>query len=234
MSTGSHRADADRVRTDIAEAPVGGTRLVLASASPRRRILLDQLGLRFVVRSADVDETPAPGEPAAALAVRLATAKAAAVVGRDEVAIAADTVVAVDDELLGKPVDAEDARRMLRLLSGRTHQVTTGVAVHVRPGPRPEDAPAARNPGERSATVAVVTDVSFVDLPPEDIDWYVGTGEPLDKAGAYGLQGVGGHLIRGIVGSPTNVIGLPLAETAELAASLGVDLARFRRPGPTS
>lgn len=193
-------------------------RLVLASASPRRRILLEGLELAFEVRTADLDEEPLPEEQAEALAVRLAAEKAAAVARRGEVVIAADTVVAIDGTLLGKPVDPEDAARMLSLLSDRTHQVTTGVAVRV-----------VADGEVREATTAVATDVRFVALDDPDIDWYVGTGEPMDKAGAYGLQGVGGHLIRSVSGSPTNVIGLPLAETIELAKRVGIDLRRFRR-----
>jgi septum formation protein len=202
--------------------------LVLASASPRRRILLEGLALDFEVRTADLDESPRPDETAAALAVRLAGEKAAAVVGPGEVAIAADTVVAIDGVLLGKPSDPDDARRMLGMLSDRTHQVTTGVAVHLHPSGR-DGAGGTRRDRAQTGTRAVVTDVRFVALSTDDIDWYVGTGEPLDKAGAYGLQGVGGHLIRSVQGSPTNVIGLPLAETIELAGSIGVDLRRFRR-----
>jgi septum formation protein len=195
-------------------------RLVLASASPRRRTLLEGLTLDFEVRTADLDETPEPGETAENLAVRLAGEKAAAVIRPGEVAIAADTVVAVDGHLLGKPADPDDARRMLRLLSDRTHQVTTGVAVQV-----------VADDEVRQATTAVITEVTFVALSDDDLEWYVATGAPFDKAGGYGLQGVGGHLIRAVTGSPTNVIGLPLAETLELAERVGVDLRRFRRPG---
>jgi septum formation protein len=203
---------------DDARAEPDGVRLVLASASPRRRILLDGLDLDFEVRTADLDEAPRPGEQATALALRLAGEKAAAVARAGEVAIAADTVVALDGVLLGKPADPDEARRMLELLSDRTHEVTTGVAVR-----------AVTGDGVRQGTVAVVTEVRFAPLRADDIDWYVATGEPMDKAGAYGLQGVGGHLIRSVAGSPTNVIGLPLAETIELAESVGVDLRQFRR-----
>lgn len=192
-------------------------RLVLASGSPRRQELLAGLGVAFTVRVADVDETPLPGEAVEPLVVRLAREKAAAVAEPGAVVLAADTMVSCEGRLLGKPVDAADATAMLRALSGRTHEVTTGVAVLA----------------EREATTAVVSRVTFVDLSDEDIAWYLATGEPFDKAGAYGLQGIGARFVRSIDGSPTNVIGLPLAETVEALAAAGHPLATFAVASPT-
>ena len=173
--------------------------LVLASGSPRRRELLAQLGLVFAVVAPEVDETPQPGERPVALVRRLALAKAAAVDG--DPVLAADTTVEVDGEILGKPADGDDARRMLRRLSGRAHKVHTGVAVR------------------RSEEVAVevaTTIVTFVPLQPPVIDWYIGTGEPLDKAGAYAIQGAGGVFVEAVRGSVSNVVGLPLTTVARL------------------
>jgi septum formation protein len=195
-------------------------RLVLASASPRRRELLAGLGLAFEVRPADIDETPLRGERAVEMVARLALAKAAAVGRLGELTLAADSVVQVGERVLGKPHDAAAATEMLHALSGRTHTVCTGIALRLLDGD-----------GEpRDAVTVVATDVTFDRLSDVDVAWYVDTGEPLDKAGAYGLQGIGARFVRSVVGSPTNVIGLPLAETVELAAGLGVDLATFRTP----
>lgn len=186
------------------------TSLVLASASPRRRDLLSQLGLRFTVAAADLDETPLAGEAADAYVLRLARAKARAVAGRFPGAwvLAADTTVALGSELLGKPADAAEARQMLSRLSGRAHSVYTGVALA----------------GRAEADTVVRSGVTFRTLTAGEIDWYVGTGEPLDKAGAYAVQGRGGFLVASVDGSPTNVIGLPLGETLELLARAGVPL----------
>jgi septum formation protein len=176
---------------------------VLASGSPRRRQLLEQLGLKFEVRAPDVDESVLPGEQPAAYVERLARAKAAAVSGA--IVLAADTTVAVGAEILGKPADAGDARRMLQLLSGREHSVFTGIATH------------------RGSRV-VETKVAFKPLTAAEIEWYVGTPEPYDKAGGYGIQGLAAAFITHIGGSPTNVIGLPLPETLELLAQAGLHL----------
>ena len=191
--------------------PVGQTRLVLASASPRRRALLGQLGLSFEVSAADIDETPRQGEPATAYVLRLAQEKARVVAARAPGAwvLAADTTVALGDELFGKPRDAAEAREMLGRLSGRTHEVQTGVALA---GPT----------GEHSTVVR--THVTFRRLSAGEIAWYAGTGEPLDKAGSYAIQGKGGFLVASVEGSPTNVIGLPLGETLELLARAGLPL----------
>ncbi len=201
------------------------TTLVLASASPRRRELLALLGLPFDVRPADLDETPQPGEGASALVLRLARAKAAAVAaaspvtGRSAgplVVLAADTVVALGDEVFGKPVDDADARRMLGALSGRTHRVLTGVALAVRAvGAPPTEA--------RVLAEVVTTEVTMVVLPAAHIDWYVARGEPRDKAGAYAIQGRGGLFVDRIAGSWDNVVGLPLVATRRLLATVGID-----------
>lgn len=192
--------------------------LVLASASPRRQELLAGLGLRLEIRATDVDESVRPGENGPAYVERIARLKAEAADGRpEELVIAADTTVDLDGELLGKPADADDARRLLRRLSGRTHVVHTGVCV--RRVPRTGDLV------ERSAVVS--THVTFAELADTWIDWYVGTGEPMDKAGGYGMQGSAALFVASIQGSPTNVIGLPLGAVARLVAETGTDLFAF-------
>lgn len=194
---------------------VGQTRLVLASASPRRRELLGQLGLAFDVSAADIDETPHPGEAAPAYVLRLAREKARTVAARTPGAwvLAADTTVVLGEELLGKPRDEAEVREMMGRLSGRTHEVQTGVALA---------GPGTEHPGEFSRVVR--TRVTFRPLSAGEIAWYASTGESLDKAGGYAIQGKGGFLVAGIEGSPTNVIGLPLGETLELLARAGVPL----------
>lgn len=184
-------------------------RVVLASGSPRRRELLAQLGVVFEVRPADLDESVLPGETPAGYVERLARAKAVAVAGPGELVIAADTTVDVDDEILGKPADDAEAAAMLTRLAGRAHQVHTGVAVSA---------------GGRVVSEVVVTTVRFAPLSPSVVAWYVATGEPQDKAGAYALQGIGGALVAAVEGSVSNVIGLPLVETIRLARAMGVAL----------
>ncbi|HSM94176.1 MAG TPA: Maf family protein [Anaeromyxobacteraceae bacterium] len=179
--------------------------LTLASASPRRRELLEQLGFRLDVRPADTDESPIPGEPPRAYVLRVARDKGRAVDG--DVVLAADTAVVLGNDILGKPRDPADARRMLRALSGVAHEVLTGVCVRRR--------------GEEH-TVVVAAQVQLDPLTDGQIDWYVATGEPLDKAGAYAIQGLAGAFVRQLRGSVSNVIGLPLAETLELLAAAGV------------
>jgi septum formation protein len=172
--------------------------LILASASPRRRELLTQAGLTFRVLPADIDETPHPNEPPAAYVQRLAIEKAQAVAAlhpKDTI-LAADTSVVLDEQILGKPLDHEDAIRMLTLLSGRTHSVMTGVAVL-----------APRFP---IASAVEITRVTFALIPPAEIAAYVTTGEPLDKAGAYAIQGAAARWIPRIEGDYSNVVGLPL------------------------
>jgi septum formation protein len=186
-----------------------GRRLVLASASPRRAELLRSVGLEFDVVPADIDESVGAGESPVDYVARLSAEKASSVadrVGPGTIVVAADTTVDVDGRILGKPVDLADARRLLGLLSGRRHLVHTGVTVSTRTG---------------AAGTVVETAVEFVELTPAMVAWYVGTGEPFDKAGGYAIQGAGGALVRRVDGSVTNVIGLPLAETLELIRSTG-------------
>ena len=191
-------------------------RVVLASQSPRRRELLASVGVSVEVRPSTTDESVLPGEAADAYVRRLAREKAGAVpASPGELVLAADTAVVLGSEILGKPRDEDDARRMLRALSGSTHVVLTGV--HARA--RPEAGPAVR-----SETISVSSAVRFITLSDERIAWYVATGEPLDKAGAYAVQGAGGSLVRGIAGSVSNVVGLPLAETLALLGRLGLVL----------
>lgn len=184
-------------------------RLILASGSPRRADLLARLQLDPARRPADIDETPLPGESPEQLVARLAPAKARAVAdGDDEVVLAADTVVALGDRVLGKPRDADQAAEMLASLSGRTHRVVTGIAVHR---------------GQQHLAETVITHVTFRHLSVGEIAWYVSTREPQDKAGAYGLQGAGAVLVERIDGSDTNVIGLPLPETVALLRRAGFE-----------
>ena len=194
-----------------------GVRLVLASASPRRSELLRSVGLEFGVIPADIDESVLPGEMPAVYVARLSADKAATVaerVGPGAIVVAADTTVDVDGQILEKPLDDADARRMLELLSGRTHLVHTAVTVlstSLSFGVGSERA------GTRTgSTVVVETAVEFVELTPAMVEWYVTTGEPFGKAGGYAIQGAGGALVRRLDGSVTNVIGLPLAETLDL------------------
>ena len=181
--------------------------LVLASASPRRAALLAGAGRAFEVVPANVDERRQPAEPAREYVDRLARAKAAAVAGRHpgRIVIGADTVVVSGGTVLGKPRDADDAAGMLRRLSGRAHQVLTGVAVRR---------------GERCVSAVESTVVHFAALDDAQIAWYVGTGEPSDKAGAYGLQGSGARFVTRIEGSRSNVVGLPLDRLERLLAQL--------------
>ena len=171
--------------------------LILASASPRRAELLRNAGISFTVVPAHVTEEPAPNESPLAYAQRLARDKALAVLARhpEDTVLGADTVVVVDEHLLEKPVDAADAARMLRLLSGRTHEVITGVCVAT---------------SEIQQTEAEVTRVSFAALSAGEIEAYVRSGEPMDKAGAYAIQGIASRWAERIEGCYFNVVGLPL------------------------
>lgn len=184
-------------------------RLVLASQSPRRRELLEQLGLALEVRPAHTDEAVHAGEPAADYVLRVARDKARAVAG--EVVLAADTAVVLRGEVLGKPRDPADARRMLAALSGTAHEVLTGVCVR-------------RSAVRIEASAVVSSTVRFAKLSPSQIDWYVATREPLDKAGAYAIQGAGGAFVLAVEGSVSNVVGLPLVETADLLRRAGFPL----------
>ena len=190
---------------------MSGPRLVLASASPRRSELLAGLGVRFAVRPASVDETPRAGEGAAALVERLAREKAAAVAQPGELVLGADTVVTLDGGLLGKPADDAEAAAMLAQLAGREHEVLTGVALL--------DVDAGR-----TAAVVERSRVRFATLSPREIDWYVKSGEPHDKAGAYAVQGRAALFVTAILGNHSNVVGLPLPAVRRLCRELGHDL----------
>jgi septum formation protein len=184
-------------------------RLVLASQSPRRREMLAALGFALEVRPAHVDESVVAGEAPRDYVLRLAREKARAVADGAAPVVAADTTVVLAGEILGKPTDDEDARRMLRALSDRAHEVVTAVCV--------------RN-GDVELAEAVASAVVLGPLSDAFIDWYVATGEPHDKAGAYAVQGLAGAVVRRVEGSVTNVVGLPLAETLSLLSRSGVPL----------
>lgn len=177
--------------------------LLLASASPRRRELLRAAGVAFTVTPADIDESMLPGETPRAYVRRVATAKASAVAAREpgRRVLAADTTVALDGRVLGKPADAAEATAMLSALAGRTHEVHTAVVVL---------------DGRRVRRRVVTTRVRFRALTAAEIDTYIATGEPFDKAGGYGIQGAGGALVDDVRGSYTNVVGLPLAQALAL------------------
>lgn len=194
--------------------------LILASASPRRRELLAGLGLRFEVSTSDVEEARAPGEAVEAYVERLAREKADAVARRhpDAWIIAADTVVWLDGHVLEKPAGRDDAIRMLQTISGREHIVYTGTALR------------HRSRGWDRASVTS-TRVRMVSIPRDEIEWYVETGEPMDKAGAYAVQGIGAMFIESIEGNYTNVVGLPLAPLLRMMREAGIDPAHYREPG---
>jgi septum formation protein len=178
--------------------------LILASASPRRAEILRSLGIPFEARPTDVAEEVLPGETAEAAAARLAGEKAASAAARDPHAwiLAADTLVFLDGAILGKPRQDAEAREMLALLAGREHAVVTAVCL--------------RQGAASSRTASAISRVRFSPMSPEEIAWYVSTGEPRDKAGAYGVQGLGARFIAEIRGSFTNVMGLPAREVYEL------------------
>lgn len=180
-------------------------RLILASASPRRRELLAQAGYTFEVLPAHVNEDPRPDEDPIAYVVRLARDKALAVYNSlsdpNAIVLGADTTVTLDGHILAKPEDAADAARMLRLLSGRTHRVITGVALATAQG---------------AEVAAEVTGVQFLTLSDDEIGAYVATGEPMDKAGAYGIQGLAAKWIPRVEGCYFNIVGLPLSLVATM------------------
>jgi len=191
-------------------------RIILASQSPRRRELLTLIGIAHEVRPADIDETPFPDELPVPHAERLARAKAHALAEREPgaVVIAADTIVVIDGDILGKPRDAADAQAMLARLSGRMHTVYTAVAV-------------ARGTHTESAVEAV--EVTFRHLTAAEIADYVATGEPMDKAGAYGIQGYGATIVERVDGDYFSVMGLGLRRLVELLARVGLTY-HFQRP----
>ena len=184
--------------------------IVLASASPRRRELLKQLGVQFTVAHPDIDETPLPGEAAVPYVRRLAVEKAHAVeAALGSLVIAADTTIDLGGDILGKPVDGDEARSMLRRLSGRTHRVHTGLALRL---------------GDRTVAETISSLVTFSPLTPAMIEWYIGLGEPLGKAGAYAVQGAGGVFVERVRGSVSNIVGLPLHTLFRLATDLNIQL----------
>ncbi|MBQ4573767.1 MAG: septum formation inhibitor Maf [Clostridia bacterium] len=186
-------------------------KIILASASPRRRELLSRMGIEFDIKVADVDEQVnfalTPEELVSGLALRKARAVADTVNAADTLIIAADTVVAKDGVILGKPNDEADAEKMLRMLSGATHQVLTGMAILT---------------GDRLLLHTECTEVHFRALENCEIDAYIATGEPMDKAGAYGIQGIGGLFVSGISGDYYNVVGLPICKLCTMLRECGV------------
>ena len=173
-----------------------GIRAILASQSPRRKELLGMIFEDFEIKPADIDETLPQGISAEDAAEYTAKRKAAATECGDALVIACDTIVVVSDEILGKPADRDDGFRMLRLLSGKTHKVISGVAVRYK---------------GRELSFSQTTLVTFYDMSDDEINSYLDSGEPFDKAGAYGIQGLGGVYVKGIEGDFFNVVGLPVA-----------------------
>jgi septum formation protein len=187
------------------------TDIILASASPRRRELLEQIAVRYSVYAVDIDETPFANESPLAYVQRVAAEKSAAclaIVGTAKPILAADTTVVLGDVIMGKPKDKEDAFTMLNLLSGKTHQVYSAISLR----------------GREHYQAVSITDVTFKDLTEQEILDYWYSGEPLDKAGAYGIQGKGSVFVSNINGSFSGVMGLPLYETAQLLALARQDL----------
>jgi septum formation protein len=185
-------------------------RIILASASPRRAELLKQIGVEFELVPSQIEERPHPDEAPGDYITRIARAKVVAVAReRDSgLVIGADTVVVLDGRLIGKPQNQADAHRLLRLLSGRWHAVLTGVALY--------DVETRHEVADYEKTL-----VKFAQLNDTEIDWYVNTGEPMDKAGAYGIQGLGGLFVEEIAGNYYNVVGLPIPLVYRLARRLG-------------
>lgn len=184
--------------------------LVLASQSPRRAELLNQLQVPFTTLALDLDESMIGVEEPADFVTRLARLKAATGLerdGGDNPVLGSDTIVVVGNTVLAKPENKEDCLRMLRMLSGKTHQVMTAVAVAQK---------------ERIRSVLVATEVTFKRLSNAEMDWYWDTGEPCDKAGSYGIQGLGGQFVKQIKGSYSAVVGLPLYETSQLLQDIGI------------
>jgi len=184
-------------------------RLILASQSPRRAELLTAAGIAFDVMPVEIDERPQPAELPADYVVRLALAKAREIARRNpgRAVLGADTVVVVDGRILGKPVDNDDAGSMLNTLSGRTHDVLTGVALCL---------------DGREACEAVSTRVRFLQLSPSEIEWYVASGEPRDKAGGYAIQGLASRFVDRVEGSYSNVVGLPVTTVCRMLGEFGL------------
>ena len=190
---------------------VNNHRLILASKSPRRRYLLEQAGIGFSVIPSNLDENSIPLSSPKTYVRHLAEAKAKDVSVRytDSWVIGADTMVFIDDTMLGKPGSRSEARKMLRRLSGRSHQVLTGYCICCQTA-------------DRLFSETVITDVFIKELTELQIDWYISSGEPFDKAGAYAIQGIGSFLVKHIQGSYTNVVGLPVCEVVEFLIDAGV------------
>lgn len=189
--------------------------LVLASSSPRRRHLLERLGLQFDVDAPGVDESRLPDEPPVAYVERVARAKAHATSGPGRIVLAADTAVVHGGHILGKPAHPEEARAMLRRLQGESHDVFTGVAV------------AAFGSEPVLISAVDVSEVTLLSMTADEIADYVDSGEPMDKAGAYALQGVGGLYVERVVGSPFTVVGMPIHLIPRLLGGVGVDFSQF-------
>jgi septum formation protein len=208
----------------VSETPAARARLILASASPRRRELLERVGFALEVRPADVDETEAPGEDPAAYVARLARVKAEVIAAQASATapgawvLAADTTVTIDGAILGKAAAPAEAAEMLRRLSGRVHQVMTAFAI--AGGARGRDAAVTR-------VEVVSSDVAMIELDEPALADYVASGEWRGKAGAYAIQGIAAALVREVRGSVTNVIGLPLAEVIAALRELGGPAPRF-------
>ena len=186
-------------------------KIVLASQSPRRRELLGKMGLEFTTKSPEIDEEAIHGLPAQELVKALSRAKALHIAkneDKDTIVIGSDTVVVLDGKILGKPADRQEAEEMLIALSGRSHEVCTGVTVCQ---------------GDKVVSQAEVTQVTFRALTPEEVQRYGRTGEPMDKAGAYGIQGYGALLVEGIRGDYSSVVGLPVCRLGRILLDFGVD-----------
>lgn len=204
-------------KTDTAGAQRSPPRLVLASGSPRRRALLDLIGLTHVVRPSGIEEVPADHEIGVSFAERAARDKAVEVAAHasDLPVLGADTVVELEGRILGKPVSAADARSMLEQLSGKVHRVHTAMALVI---------------DGRCESLVETAEVRFHPLEGDQIQWYIGTGEPLDKAGAYAIQGIGGLFVASITGSPHTVVGLPIHRLHELFLRHRRSMWRLLRP----
>lgn len=206
QTSGPEHDDLGENRARMIELP----KLILASASPRRAEILRTVGWPFEILAVDVDETRREDEEPAIYVERLAKEKARVAAGvrvAGATIVAADTVVVIDEEILGKPRDEDDARRMLRQLSGRWHQVLTGIAL-------------IDDTSSEFRVAHETTDVKFAPMSEIEIDWYVSSGEPLDKAGAYAIQGLGSRFIEGIKGDYFNVVGLPVRLLYELVTAV--------------
>jgi len=215
--THNNQADAQQSQDLPAQAGANAAsaadlpKLLLASSSPRRSQILEMIGWPFELGPIEVDESLRDGESAREYVARLADAKAraSAAVYAHRPVLAADTTVVVDEHILAKPIDVEDGKRMLRLLQGRWHQVLTAIALLS---------------GNATEVDVEMTEVRFAPMSEAEIDWYVSTGEPMDKAGAYAIQGKGSRFIEGIKGDYFNVMGLPVHMLYELIKSQAIDL----------